>query len=73
MKCIFRIFFDLLIAFLTMCFLFFLWYFLNGSLEMEPAEEDQSKIECISILGMLLSAVLGLLCTAVRGRLLRKK
>ena len=72
-KAILRVIFDALILLTTIFFLFFLWYFFNGSLEMAPTEEDQDKIAVVSVFGMLLSAVLGTLSAAIRLLLLRKK
>ncbi len=61
-----RIICDILILVFFSFFVLFLTYFVNGSLEVCPTEEDHAKIRAAMSGLMLLSGVPCLVCVVVR-------
>lgn len=61
-----RIVLDILIATLLLCFLFSLYWYVNGSFELVPTEEQQEKVQAVSMLSMVMCGVPCITCIAVR-------
>lgn len=72
MKTARRIVVDILIVVLFLFFLLSLLYYRTGSLEMMPTEEDQGKIQVITMMGMVLFGSLCAVLTIIRATILRR-
>ena len=72
MKTAWRIVVDILIVVLFLFFLLSLLYYRTGSLEMMPTEEDQGKIQVITMMGMVLFGSLCAVLTIIRATILRR-
>ena len=72
MKTVWRIIVDILIVVFFLLFLLSLLYYRTGSLEMMPTEEDQGKIQVITMMGMVFFGGLCAVFTIIRVTILRR-
>ena len=73
MKKIARIVIDILIVVFIVLFLLSLLYFMIGSLEMNPTEEQQDKIKIVTAFLMLFFGILSIGCIGIRVKLKRNR
>lgn len=64
---------DAAIIVLSLFFLLCLLYFINGSLEISPTQEDHEKVRTVMAALMLMSGILCIACIAVRVRCRKKR
>ena len=64
---------DVAIIVLSLFFLLCLLYFINGSLEIDPTQEDQEKIRTVMAALMFMSGIPCIACIAVRIRCRKKR
>ena len=68
-----RLICDVAIIVLSLFFLLCLLYFINGSLEIDPTQEDQEKIRTVMAALMFMSGIPCIACIAVRLRCRKKR
>ena len=69
MRKIFRIVINILIVIFVILFLLSLLYFINGSQEMNPTEEQQAKVKEVMGLFMFIFGILSITCLGIRIKL----
>lgn len=72
-RLILNIFIHILIAVLLLGFVFAVLYYIHGSYEMFPTEEQQEKAHIMAISLMLVTGIPCGICIAVRVRQMEKK
>lgn len=68
-----RLICDAAIIILSLFFLLCLLYFINGSLEISPTQEDHAKVRTVMAVLMLMSGIPCIACIAVRVRCRKKR
>ncbi|RKI91135.1 hypothetical protein D7V94_11595 [Parablautia intestinalis] len=61
-----RLILDILIVFFLLCFALALRWYINGSFEAVPTEEQQGKAQMGAILSMIMAGIPCIVCTAIR-------
>ena len=67
-----RLIIDVFLAIALICFIFSIAYFINGSLEMVPAVEQQEKARIAALLISIVFAGIGIALFLLRLRISRK-
>lgn len=67
-RVIVRLFWDVLIIVFLLGFILSLLWYITGSLETMPTEEQQEKARMAAVLSMLVTGVPCMICAAVRRR-----
>ena len=63
---------DILLVVVLLCFLFSMSYFIGGSLEMFPTEEQKEKTKITALLLEIAFALIAVLLVVVRLKITRK-
>lgn len=73
MKKLLRIIINIFIVLFFILFLSGLLYFITGSLEISPTEEQQAKVRLVSVIFSFFSAFLCFACIRIRMKLNNKQ
>lgn len=73
MKKLLRIVVDIFIILFFIVFLLSLLYFISGSLEMNPTQEQQGEVRLVSAAFLLFSALLCIVCIGFRMKMNKKQ
>lgn len=73
MKKLLRIVVDIFIILFFIVFLLSLLYFISGSLEMNPTQEQQGEVRLVSAVFLLFSALLCIVCIGIRMKMNKKQ
>lgn len=73
LKILIRLICDAAIIVLSLFFLLCLLYFINGSMEIDPTEEDHAKIRTVMAALMFLSGIPCIACIVARVRCRKKR
>lgn len=71
-KTVIKLVLDIMIILLLFLFVLSFIYFLHGSLEDFPTEEQQDEIRAVTAFFMIVSGIPCMICTYLRFRLRRK-
>lgn len=71
-KSVIKLVLDIMIVLLSFMFVLSLLYFIHGSFEDFPTEEQQSEIRTVTAMLMIMSGVPCMICTYLRVRLRKK-
>lgn len=66
-----RIVLNILIVIFVILFLLSLLYFMSGSQELNPTEEQQAKVKEVMVLFMFIFGILSITCLGIRIKLKR--
>lgn len=72
LKKVVKLVLDMVIALLLLLFILSFLYFIHGSFEDFPKEEQQSEIRTVTAMLMIMSGVPCMICTYLRVRLRKK-
>jgi len=67
-----RLIIDVFLAIVLICFIFSIAYFVNGSLEMVPTEEQQGKTKIVALLISIIFSATEVILVLLRLKLKRK-